>query len=217
MNYKFINVLVFAAGAAVGSAVTWVTIKNRYARLAQEEIDDVIKTFSESSVEQDGSEETSSSDEDVEQVQEQPLPRTECVGQINWDELEDLPEEEEEKDEDEGSTYATLINDYTTEKGGAKGMGTKPYVISPYDFGEIDEYSQIELTYYADGTLEDDEGNIITDIDELIGPDALNTFGEYEDDAVFVRNEYLRTDFQILKDYRRYEDARRIGPSRVND
>lgn len=215
MNCKFINVLVFAAGAAVGSAVTWVALKNRYARLAQEEIDDVIKTFSESSAEQDSSEETSNS-EDEEQVQEQPQPRTECVGQINWDELEDLQEDEDE-DENEGNTYAALIDDYTTEKGGAKGMGTKPYVISPYDFGEIDDYSQIELTYYADGTLEDDEGQIITDIDELIGPDALNTFGEYEDDSVFVRNEYLRTDFQILKDYRRYEDARRIGPNKVDD
>ncbi len=212
MNYKFINALVFAAGAAVGSAVTWFALKKYYARLAQEEIDDVIKTFSDGSAEQDSSEETSSSDDE----EELPQPRTECAGQINWDELEDLPEEEDD-DEEEGDTYATLINDYTTEKGGAKGMGTKPYVISPYDFGEIDDYSQIELTYYADGTLEDDEGHIITDIDELIGPDALNTFGEYEDDSVFVRNEYLRTDFQILKDYRRYEDARRIGPNKVDD
>lgn len=96
-------------------------------------------------------------------------------------------------------------------------MPEKPYVISPYDFGEIDEYSQIELTYYADGTLEDDEGNIVTDGDELIGEDSLNTFGEYEDDAVFVRNERLMTDFQILKDYRTYEEARSVGPNQVDD
>ena len=96
-------------------------------------------------------------------------------------------------------------------------MAEKPYVISPYDFGELDGYNQIELTYYADGTLEDDEGNIITDVDELVGQDSLFTFGEYEEDAVFVRNERLETDFQILKDYRTYEEARSIGPNQVDD
>ena len=97
-------------------------------------------------------------------------------------------------------------------------MGTEPYVISPYDFGDLDEYAQIELTYYeGDDILEDDEYNIITDRDELIGPKALFTFGEYEDDAVFVRNERLRTDFQILKDYRSYTEARSISPSQVDD
>ena len=96
-------------------------------------------------------------------------------------------------------------------------MTKEPYVISPYDFGELDDYSQVELTYYADGTLEDEDYNIVTDADELIGRDSLYTFGEYEDDAVFVRNERLRADFQILKDYRTYAEARSVGPSKVDD
>ena len=97
-------------------------------------------------------------------------------------------------------------------------MDRAPYVIAPYDFGELDGYNQIELTYYeGDDTLEDDEYNIITDRDELLGPKALTTFGEYEDDAVFVRNERLRTDFQILKDTRTYKEARSVGPDQVDD
>ena len=93
----------------------------------------------------------------------------------------------------------------------------KPYVISPFDFGEIDGYNQISLTYYADGILEDDANDIVTDVDELIGAGSLNTFGEYEDDSVFVRNEYLRTDFEILKDYRTYEEATGNSPDKVAD
>ena len=96
-------------------------------------------------------------------------------------------------------------------------MKKEPYVIAPYDFGELDGYSQIELTYYLDGILEDDEYHIVTDADELIGPKALTTFGEYEEDSVFVRNDYLRTDFQILKDYRTYDEAKHIGPGRVDE
>ena len=92
-----------------------------------------------------------------------------------------------------------------------------PYVISPYDFGELDDYAQIELTYYLDGVLEDEDYHIVTDVDELIGPSALTSFGEYEDDSVFVRNDRLRTDFQILKDYRTYKEARSVGPTQVDE
>ena len=40
------KVLIFAAGAAVGSVVTWKICKNKYETLAQEEIDSVKEVFS---------------------------------------------------------------------------------------------------------------------------------------------------------------------------
>ena len=129
--------------------------------------------------------------------------------------IEDL-DEDEDADEDLND-YARLVDDYTNQKGGAETMEREPYVISPYDFGELDGYNQIELTYYADGTLEDEDYNVVTDVEELIGPKALTSFGEYEDDAVFVRNERLETDFQILKDYRTYKQARNVSPNRVDN
>ena len=96
-------------------------------------------------------------------------------------------------------------------------MTKEPYVISPDDFASLDGYNVVELTYYMDGILEDEDYHIVTDADALIGPKALTTFGEYEDDAVFVRNERLETDFQILMDYRTYDEARRVGPSQVDN
>jgi hypothetical protein len=218
MNYKFINALMFAAGAAIGSVVTWKIVKSRYERIAQEEIDSVKAAFNDRLAELQGDDdETTHEDESDEQH--------ECAGQINWDELEDLEEDDESPDEDLRE-YARIVERYSDrekidadikKKGGANNMAREPYVISPYDFGEIDGYKQFELTYYADNILEDEDYNIVTDADELIGPDALMTFGEYEDDAVFVRNERLRADFQILKDYRTYDEARTIGPGQVDD
>jgi hypothetical protein len=218
MNYKFINALLFAAGAAIGSVVTWKIVKSRYERIAQEEIDSVKAAFNDRLAElQDDDDETGPEDESDE--------RQECAGQINWDELEDLEEDDEGPDEDLRE-YARIVERYSDrekfesdikKKGGADNMAREPYVISPYDFGELDGYKQFELTYYADNILEDEDYNIVTDADELIGPDALMTFGEYEDDAVFVRNERLRADFQILKDYRTYDEARTIGPGQVDD
>lgn len=213
MKSKIINVLMFAAGAAVGSAVTWKVLKTKYDSLIQEEIDSVKEAFSDrfdnSSVSDDESE-----DEEEEEESSEPPRKT------NWYELEDILDEDDDEDftEAEKNEYKELASTYTSEKGGVEDMIFKPpYVISPYDFGELDDYSQIELTYYLDGILEDDEYHIVTDADDLIGPDALNTFGEYEDDSVFVRNERLRTDFQILKDYRTYDEARTVGPVQVDD
>lgn len=43
---KITNLFIFAAGAAIGSAVTWKILKTKYERLAQEEIDSVKEVFS---------------------------------------------------------------------------------------------------------------------------------------------------------------------------
>ena len=81
-----------------------------------------------------------------------------------------------------------------------------PYVISPDEFGNEFDYEEVSLTYYADGVLTDDQDNIIEDVDGLVGLDSLNHFGEYEDDSVFVRNDALQTDYEILADLRNYSD-----------
>lgn len=212
MNCKFINVLMFAAGAAIGSAVAWKVVKTKYERIAQEEIESVKEAYADMlSNLQEQVDDYSTMDEAKEW--------TDCANKIDWSDLEDLDEEENEDDESDEdlNDYARLVEQYNNEKGGAESMAKEPYVISPYDFGELDDYSQVELTYYADGTLEDEDYNIVTDADELIGRDSLYTFGEYEDDAVFVRNERLRADFQILKDYRTYEEARSVGPNQVGN
>lgn len=203
MNSKFINVFVFAVGAAIGSAVTWKIVKTRYDRIIAEEIESVKKAFADV--------DTDSCD-DVEPDADDEVGMPERPRQINWAELEDLDEDESDMTE-----YSRIVENYTSEKGGAINMANEPKVISPYEFGELDGYHQIELTYYADGVLEDDEGNIVEDGEELLGPDALNSYGQYEEDAVFVRNDKLRTDFQILRDYSTYDEARSTGPRRVGD
>lgn len=201
MKSKFINVIMFAAGAAIGSVVTWKIVEARYERIVQAELESIRETFAVVGSD-DNQEQTDDSDEEGQR---------ECAGQINWEELEDL----DENDDDDKAEYADIVRNYTSEKGGAVIVTKEPYVISPYDFGEEDGYNQVELTYYADNILEDEDYNIVTNAEELIGPKALYTFGEYEDDSVFVRNEYLMTDFQILKDYRTYSEARSADPKRV--
>ena len=101
--------------------------------------------------------------------------------------------------------YKDIANKYSNEKeGGSEIMEDAPYVISPDEFGEDDYYDTISLDYYNDGVLADDMGDAIEDIEGTVGPDALNRFGEYEDDVVYVKNDRLKCYYEILKDYSDY-------------
>lgn len=83
-----------------------------------------------------------------------------------------------------------------------------PHVISPDTFGDQDGYDQISLTYYADKTLADDKDHAMDEdeIEETVGKESLNHFGEYEEDSVFVRNDRLKADYEILTDPRTYAE-----------
>lgn len=89
-----------------------------------------------------------------------------------------------------------------------------PYVISPDEFGEIEGYTQISLTYFDDGILSDENGVIIDEPEDIVG-DALNHFGEYEEDSVFVRSDPKRCDYEILRDLRSYAEFRSTLPPKI--
>lgn len=180
---KLLGVFIFAAGAAVGSVVTWKLLKTKYEHIAQEEIDSVKEAFSQIA---------NSDDNDIKN------------------------DTEKDKTEDDDEEYFVRVNDlgYTSssvpyvnevkKKGG--GTVKRPYVITPDEFGEIYEYDTISLRYYADKVLTDEDDVVITNVDEIIGEDSLTHFGEYEDDSVFVRNDEMKADYEILLDLRKYYD-----------
>ena len=190
MKNKMINAIMFITGAALGSLVTWKYVKTKYERIAQEEIDSVKDAFY----------------------------NHKCV--TKKDELTDT-EDCENFGETESTLreYKDIANRYSSvtagtgtkieEKGGGMSVNVeKPYVISPDDFGELDGYETTTLTYYADGVLEDDYYIVIDEskVDEMVGIDSFNHFGEHEQDTVFVRNEKLKTDFEIQRDLRKYSE-----------
>ena len=45
MNKEISNIIIFAVGAAIGSAVTWKVVKDKYSKIADEEIRSVKETF----------------------------------------------------------------------------------------------------------------------------------------------------------------------------
>lgn len=178
MKSALSNILIFTVGAAIGSVVTWKLIKNKYEQIAKEEIDSVKEVFSRHKDETISDEKR---DDDFEEYHN--------ITNLYSKESD----EEEEEDEEEVQEVRKSVK--------------KPYVISPDEFGEMDEYDAISLNYYADGVLTNDWDEVIENVDDIVGIDSLNHFGEYEEDSVFVRNDTLQADYEILKDVRNYSDV----------
>jgi phage terminase Nu1 subunit (DNA packaging protein) len=200
--------MMFIFGAAVGSVVTWQYTKKKYEQITQEEIDSVKETFSKLKVKSkdNESEENNNARTIVERAKDKPsiveyAAKLRKQGYTNYSNTDSLSEDsnvsKEEVDEN-------MIND-------------KPYVISPDEFGEFDDYEKISLTYYADQVLADEDDELVEDIEETVGFESLNAFGEYEDDSVFVRNDRLKCDYEILLDQRKYSDVIKRRPHEVED
>ena len=183
----------FAMGAVIGSLVTWKYVKTKYERIAQEEIDSVKDVF------------CKQTNTIIEPYAEEEKHEN-CVPS----ESEDI-EGEMHAYMDVTSRYSSTAEGSSVKnewKGGGMYMATKPYVISPDDFGELDGYETTTLTYYADGVLEDDYYVVIDkeEVDAMVGVDSFNHFGEHEADTVFVRNEKQKTDYEIQRDLRKYSE-----------
>lgn len=194
------NFLCFVAGAAIGSVVTWKLIEKKYKDLADEEIESVIETFKNRKprITKDEVKET------VEKVINKFKEPKETVEDIVTTEGYST-ENEEETEEDDESNY-TIDVDPGVEV-------IVPYVITPEQFGEYNEYGTKTLTYYADNVLTDEIDNPITsgEMEIMIGPDALDHFGEYEDDSVYIRDEMNEMDYEILKSEKMFSEIPKRG------
>ena len=140
MNKKS-SLLAFMLGMAVGSAITWQMIKDRYERRIEEDRKSLEAMYS----------------------------AKKMTGAVKPEAAETKPEEkpapdpkelaERAKDKPDIGEYAKRLQGegYTNYAGGGQVMEVKeppkadavdiPYVISPDDFGELDGYERISLTY----------------------------------------------------------------------
>lgn len=179
MNKNLLSSLfVFATGAAIGSVVTWKLVKTKYEQIAQEEIESVREMYERVSEKPESEEDDESDEEDLKEYEE-------IVQSANYKPYKKDKIEEGEEDD----------------------IMIEPYVIEPEEFDE-NGYETVTLFYYEDGVVATaDTNEVVENVDELIGEDSLTHFGEYEEDSVFVRNDNLKTDFEILKDRRRFSEV----------
>lgn len=182
------NRSLFSLGFIIGATVAWYLLKDKYETLAQEEIDSVKEVFARREQE----------------MKDETVKRNVAEGIKDSDRTK--PDLKEYAEQLKKNGY-TRYSDLSADDGGVSDKQTKPYVIPPEQFGDNEEHEQISLTYYADGVLADENDEVIEDVEDAVGIDSLNHFGEYEDDSVFVRNDARKCDYEILLDQRTYSEV----------
>ena len=189
------NFIIFAAGAAIGSVITWNFVKAKYEQIANEEITSVKDTYAKK----------------LEEIRDREI--EDELGEDDEDDFYEEDKDEEEFSEGDMENYYDAVREYEHNDYDNSAQNElevdKPYVISPEEFGEFDNYEQISLTYYDDGYLADDMDDLVEDVEDIIGWELLNHIGEYEEDAIHIRNDSLKTDYEILRVMDRYSDISR--------
>lgn len=180
MNNKIICALAFMVGAACGSIATFKFAEKKYKRIADEEIESVKQAFS---------------------------------NRKNRNEVENDTEaegdSEDDAEEEDLQEYSELVRtqSYLVEDPEMDVPADRPYIIDPEEFAELDGYDAVMLTLYADGVLENEFGEVIDDIEGLIGKDPIRHFAETYDELVYVRNNKEETDFEVQRDHRTYSEV----------
>lgn len=96
----------------------------------------------------------------------------------------------------------TIIDD------GNKLDNNKPYQISEQEFVEDDEdFDKVSLEYYTEGEGLYEGSEYIPNVDDVVGEDNLALLHGIEDDVIYVRNEDLKTDYEVSKIVGKYTDV----------
>jgi hypothetical protein len=196
MNNGLGYVLSFVLGAGIGTAVTWKIFSSKIA-----EYEDTIAEIREFYSNRNGDKKKKETTEEKKEATPASAPPTSGssidmkdyaarLAKENYTHYTDTPDSEEgEPDED-----------------------SEVFVIPPEEFGVLDGYDTTYLTYYTDGVVTDSNNDIVDDVEDLIGQGALNRFGEYADDAVYVRNTRMMIEYEVLADSRSYAEVLLSNP-----
>lgn len=183
------NVLMFTLGAAAGSLLTWKLVEQKYKKIADEEIESVIQVFK--NRDKNVVVEHYNEVDKIDNVKREYTKKVNEAGYTTSISSEPL---EEEKEED---LFTVQVEN--------EDEGVRPYVISPEEYGDKNGYDARTYTYYVDNILTDEDDNIVGNPERYIG-DGLEHFGDYDDCAVFVRNDNLKCDYEILKHNGTYDE-----------
>jgi hypothetical protein len=190
-------------GAVCGGAAGCVFMKQKYSQIADEEIASVMARYSQE-MDKHSAEQKAETAKKAEEA------------------LKSYSSEDEDEDEDEDSEDS---NDKSQDTKGRDDTASairhaekvmsqkarktpKPYVIEESVFNSANNpHKRGTLYYFLDGAITNDNFKPLSleDIDELVGRESLTYFSD-DTDIVFVRNEALSMDYEIVMQGRNYAE-----------
>jgi hypothetical protein len=203
MNKNIIkNIAIFIVSASAGYLLGYEISKNKYLKKADHEISSVKEAFKLEMNKFYGKQSAEKKEDDKPSTKKIKSKKDPEKGEDNDPEKEEI----KKKYIDYGAPYRSK-EDPDSKKEKSKKDRRIPYIISPDDYNNSDYEQHILMFFGKDKQLADEDYNIISNPEILVGPDALNSFGRYEEDRVLVRDDDKRIDYEIDLDNRSYKEA----------
>lgn len=171
MSHTLSKILIFAAGVAVGSFVTWKLVKEKYERKADEEIESIKQLYVYRNIRKSEESKPCVYEPEVIDARDHARQMAEGLGYIENDDRKEMAD----------------VSIYTIEPG-------EYGEFEDYQALSCNYYSDGVLTDDSGVPMSDE------DISELVGSDFHEHFGEYEPDLVYIRNDRFKADIEILKE-----------------
>jgi hypothetical protein len=208
MDRNISMIFTFIAGVAVGIVATHKIAEQKYRNIADEEIESVVERFSnrEPTVIQN---KVKVEDDKGKIADERALtPKTNIleyksnVDRFGYDKINKDNIRPNQDDKTKGKEVEDMqkLND----------NNPSIYVITPDEFNTLDGFETATLYYSSDNYVLDSDYHVLPDsvISRTIGHDPYGHFGEYEEDSVYIRNEELMCDYEILLSMKTCDEIR---------
>lgn len=205
--------IIFVVGAGIGAGIAWFLTKRAYEKRIQEEVNSVKETFAQLY-------------EDAKKRADENKNKPDLDSYAEWKrQQEETQTAEEINSELQNKTVNTHATDYTDFINGladnpreidTSGLGpqpveknpdkSRPYLINrlPYS-NEKPNYDVITVIYYADGTYAEPHGTEM-EVEDYIGTNLMDYVENTDKDEIFIRNDDLEIDIDIVKDARSYDE-----------
>lgn len=118
--------------------------------------------------------------------------------------VEKVFQESEEQSEEEVKEYREVVNNYIPPSQSKPSPVSYVYTITPDDYYYDREHDKEELVYYEEENVLADGDDAAIDISETVTYECLTHMGEYEEDAVYIRNENTGTDYCVTRTTEHY-------------
>lgn len=189
-------VLSFLGGAAVGSAVTFFLLKDKMEKQYEQETKETRDAL-QKKVEELNSVIDGLKNPDKKKKEEEPK-KVKVVNSFQQ-KASNISKEEGYYNYSSGDPGPEPVPYFGDPK-------AKPVIIPPEEFGDDEDYEKTTFFYYTDGAICDENDEPVEDIAGSIGEDAKDHFGEYEDDAVYIRNDRLKVYYELLMSLKSYSE-----------
>lgn len=182
MTYKTFGI--FFAGVAVGAAGCYFALRVKFEKQLNEQVDVINQAF-DREMEKLGLEITKEKKEAEDPVNGGKIFRTEIKKHGYETHFKTIKEDSPKMEEMESPK---------------EGGSVEPYIISAEQFATDGILDKVTLTYYINADLVCEEEEILDNFQNIIGTDFVNHFHDDEEGVVYVRNERLGTDYEVILD-----------------